>query len=48
VCDRGPLSTRAASLFGAENCVFQAAAGLWLTDKVGFDVDAAIGGRYWF
>ena len=38
-----------AMMFDAPFDVFlEVAAGLWLVEKVGFHLDAAIGGRYWF
>jgi hypothetical protein len=44
---RGPFGL--AVMFDAPFDVFlEVAAGLWLVDKVGFHLDAAIGGRYWF
>ena len=45
---RGPIGI-ALAFSGAPFDVFlEAAAGLWLVERFGFDVDAAIGARYWF
>ena len=44
---RGPFGLSV--MFDAPFDVFlEVAAGLWLIDKVGFHLDAAIGARYWF
>lgn len=45
---RGPLGVSLCFTRAPFDVFAEVAAGLWLVDKVGLDVDAAIGGRYWF
>jgi len=45
---RGPIGI-ALTFRGAPIDIFlEAAAGLWIVEKFGFDLDAAIGARFWF
>lgn len=45
---RGPIGLTVRFTEAPFDVFVEVAAGLWIVEKVGFDVDAAIGGRYWF
>jgi hypothetical protein len=45
---RGPLGVSVMFLEAPFDVFVEVAAGLWIVEKVRFDLDAAIGARYWF
>ena len=45
---RGPVGISIGFLEAPFDVFVEVAAGLWIVDKVDLDVDAALGGRYWF